>query len=95
MLNGEADGMPALHSGLTPEAWDAAFIPAWEDFCRRVDAGEETVIDPYASNDAAEFFAVASEHFFETPAVIAGDYPALYALLRTYYRQDPLARLPA
>jgi Mlc titration factor MtfA (ptsG expression regulator) len=92
MLNGEADGMPALHSGLTPAGWDAVFIPAWEDFCRRVDAGEDTVIDPYASDDPAEFFAVVSEHFFETPDIVAGEYPRLYDLLRTYYRQDPLAR---
>jgi MtfA peptidase len=94
MLNGEADGMPALHSGLTAAAWDAVFIPAYEDFCRRVDAGEETIIDPYASDDPAEFFAVVSENFFELPAVVNREYPALYALLSSYYRQDPLSRQP-
>ncbi len=93
MQNGEADGMPALHSGLTPAAWDAVFLAAYDDFCKRVDAGEETVIDPYASDDPAEFFAVVSEHFFETPDVVDREYPELYALLRTYYRQDPLSRL--
>jgi hypothetical protein len=95
MLDGEADGVPALHSGLTRVAWDAVFLPAWDDFCARVDAGEETIIDPYAGESPAEFFAVVSEHFFETPDVVAGEYPALYALFRAYYRQDPLARLPA
>lgn len=93
MLNGEADGIPALHSGLTAESWDAVFISAYEDFCQRVDAGEETIIDPYASEDPAEFFAVLSENFFELPAVVNREYPALYALLRSYYRQDPLSRL--
>ena len=93
MLNGEADGIPALHSGLTAEAWDDVFIPAFEDFRRRVDSGEETVIDPYASDDPAEFFAVLSENFFERPDLVDREYPALYTLLRSYYRQDPLSRM--
>jgi Mlc titration factor MtfA (ptsG expression regulator) len=93
MLNGEADGIPALHSGLTVEVWDDVFIPAFEDFRRRVDSGEETVIDPYASDDPAEFFAVLSENFFERPDLVDREYPALYALLRSYYRQDPLSRM--
>ena len=92
MLNGEADGIPALHSGITPEAWDEVFIAAYDDFCRRVDSGEETIIDPYASDAPAEFFAVLSENFFELPNVVNREYPALYALLRTYFRQDPLIR---
>jgi Mlc titration factor MtfA (ptsG expression regulator) len=95
MLDGEADGVPALHSGLTREGWDAVFLPAWDDFCARVDGGEETIIDPYAAESPAEFFAVVSEHFFETPDIVAGEYPALYSLFKAYYRQDPLARRPA
>ena len=93
MLNGEADGIPALHSGLDEDGWIAVFDAAFEDFCRRVDADEETIIDPYASQDHGEFFAVISEVFFLTPQVVAGDYPELYDLLRRYYRQDPLQRL--
>ena len=93
MLNGEADGIPALHSGMPEEEWDRIFLAAYDDFCRRVDSGEETVIDPYASDDPAEFFAVLSENFFELPDIVDREYPALYALLRAYYRQDPLSRL--
>ena len=93
MLNGEADGIPALHSGLDEDGWIAIFDAAFEDFCRRVDADEETVIDPYASQDHSEFFAVISEVFFLTPQVVASEYPVLYDLLRRYYRQDPLQRL--
>lgn len=93
MLNGEADGIPALHSGLDEDGWIAVFDAAFEGFCRRVDADEETIIDPYASQDHSEFFAVISEVFFLTPQVVADEYPALYDLLRCYYRQDPLQRL--
>ncbi len=93
MKNGEADGIPALHSGITRQDWETVFFAAYYDFCRRVDSGEETIIDPYASDDPAEFFAVLSENFFELPDVVDREYPALYALLRSYYRQDPLSRL--
>lgn len=93
MLNGEADGIPALHSGLDEDGWIAVFDAAFEDFCRRVDADEQTLIDPYASQDHSEFFAVISEVFFLTPQVVASEYPDLYDLLRRYYRQDPLQRL--
>lgn len=93
MLNGEADGVPALHSGLRREDWEAVLLAAYDDFCRRVDGGEETWIDPYGSDSPAEFFAVVSESFFESPDVVAGEYPELYRQLCRYYRQDPLTRL--
>jgi Mlc titration factor MtfA (ptsG expression regulator) len=50
MLNGEADGIPALHSGIAETEWTEIFFAAYDDFCRRIDSGEETVIDPYASD---------------------------------------------
>jgi Mlc titration factor MtfA (ptsG expression regulator) len=95
MLNGEVDGIPALHSTLTVDRWESVFFAAYDDFCARVDSGEETIIDPYASEAPEEFFAVLSECFFGIPDVVNAEYPALYALLREYFRQDPLARLPA
>ena len=52
-------------------------------------------LDPYAATDEAEFFAVSSEHFFVDPAPLAEALPEWYALLATYYRQDPLARMAA
>jgi len=92
MLNGAADGVPALHSGLTMARWEDVLFSAYEDFCTRVDSGEETIIDPYAAEAPEEFFAVFSESFFGMPDVVAGEYPALYELLRDYFRQDPLHR---
>lgn len=90
MSNGAVDGMPALHADMNPEDWSAAFAPAYADFCRRVDAGEDTEIDPYAAEHPSEFFAVASEVFFEAPALLRAEYPAVYEQLRLFYRQDPL-----
>ncbi|NYT36037.1 zinc-dependent peptidase [Allopusillimonas soli] len=50
-------------------------------------------LDPYAATDEAEFFAVSSEAFFVSPEPLARCLPDWFALLRQYYRQDPLARL--
>lgn len=93
MKNGAADGLPPLHGGMTAAVWSAAFNAAYADFCRRVDRGVDTAIDPYAADSPAEFFAVVSEYFFEQPAVLFQDYPAVYQQMRLFYRQDPLARL--
>ena len=93
MLNGDANGFPPLHRGMDAAAWADDFSRAYEAFCARVDAGEETAIDPYASYDPAEFFAVLTEVFFETPGLLHAEYPAVYRQLRQFYRQHPLQRL--
>lgn len=97
MKNGAVDGLPPLHSDMDAAGWATAFGPAYEDFGRRVDraeqAGEELDIDPYASESPAEFFAVLSEYFFELPDLLSAEYPAVYAQMRRFYRQDPLTRL--
>lgn len=94
MTNGEVDGMPALHEGMSRTEWIAAFEPAYEDFRRRVKVAEmrgaETEIDPYAAEHPSEFFAVLSEVFFEAPDLLLAEYPAVYSQLARFYRQDPL-----
>ena len=92
MLNGEPNGFPPLHAGMSRARWAAAFTAAFEDFCRRVDSGERLPIDDYAAESPAEFFAVMSEAFFEAPTILLERYPAVYAELAAFYRQDPAAR---
>lgn len=119
MLDGEADGIPPLHAGMSRTSWHAAFSEAFEDFIDRVDRLERLEhraartrrrnrpaevdeasldgqwaalpLDPYACKDAGEFFACASEAFFEAPERLDGVYPAVYRELAAFYRQDPLA----
>jgi Mlc titration factor MtfA (ptsG expression regulator) len=95
MLNGDANGFPPLHRGMDAAAWARDFSAAYEDLCARVDAGEDTAIDPYATANPAEFFAVLTEVFFETPRLLDTEYPAIYRQLQQFYRQHPLARLEA
>jgi len=95
MADGEADGVPPLGSRRAREAWIAVLDPELERFRRKVDAGRETFLDPYAAEHEAEFFAVASEAFFESPRALKREFPALYELFCGFYRQDPAARLRA
>ncbi|MFP5415005.1 MAG: zinc-dependent peptidase [Gammaproteobacteria bacterium] len=92
--DGGPNGAPPLHADMDPVAWTRAFTAAWEDLENRADADgdDEIPIDPYALQDAGEFFAVTSECFFEAPARLAEYWPELYRQLASFYRQDPLAQ---
>jgi Mlc titration factor MtfA (ptsG expression regulator) len=91
--DGSVNGCPALHEGMRVRDWRTDFEAAYEDLCRRVNRGEYTALDPYATESPAEFFAVMSEHFFETPELLQQEYPAVYSQLHRFYRQDPANRL--
>jgi MtfA peptidase len=92
MLNGQANGCPSLHPGMSRSRWTEAFERAYDDFCRRVDLRFEVPFDEYAAESPAEFFAVASEAFFEAPLAVRDTYPDAYEQLVQFYRQDPAAR---
>ena len=89
MLNGGADGFPSLHADMDREQWSSVFTRAYEDLRQRVSNGVERHLDDYACESPAEFFAVASESFFESPDVLAMHYPELYDQLAMFYRQNP------
>jgi hypothetical protein len=64
-------------------------MPEYDRWCERIVCGHESAIDPYGTEAPEEFFAVASEAFFVTPAALKEEQPALYRLLSGFYRQDP------
>lgn len=93
MLNGESNGFPPLHSDMSHGAWTATFTAAYDDFCAHVNRDEASApFDPYGAEDPAEFFSVMSEAFFEIPHALARVYPAVYAQLAAFYRQEPRLR---
>jgi hypothetical protein len=95
MMDGEVDGVPPLPSRRARAAWIEVLERELKRFRREVDAGRETFLDPYAAEHEAEFFAVASEAFFESPNALKADFPELYDLFRGFFRQDPARRLKA
>ena len=92
MSRGEMDDFPPPHPEMDREQWLHAWDAAYDAFCAQVDRGIDTLIDPYASEHPAEFFAVLSEAFFTQPQSVRSNYPDLYRQLTLFYRQDPAAR---
>jgi Mlc titration factor MtfA (ptsG expression regulator) len=91
-LNGVMDGTPVLA--------DAEQLRTWVEVCtaelaalRRGQTGG--ILRPYAATNPSEFFAVATETFFQQPGALRSIKPALYAVLAGFYRQDPATRAAA
>ncbi|MFM7505648.1 MAG: zinc-dependent peptidase [Rubrivivax sp.] len=87
--HGAANGAPWLPGAARRRQWAAVFTAEFEALQRRVARGEDGLIDAYGATDAAEFFAVTSELFFERPAELAAAHPALHGQLRGFYGVDP------
>lgn len=90
-LDGAMDGTPPL-----PRAWQRQwahdFQRAYDAFCERVDHGDESAMDPYASEAPEEFFAVTSEYHFSAPQVLRQEMPEVAAHLERFYGPSPFAR---
>ena len=89
MLDGAANGRPPMQKGMDQERWTAAFSQAYAEQTARIAAGQHVVIDAYSATNPAEFFAVASEAFFEAPRLLESTWPDVYEQLVLYYRQRP------
>lgn len=92
MLYEGANGCPELHANMSAYTWHEVFSTAYAKFCHQVDKQRETIIDPYAAESPAEFFAVLSEVFFELPLITQQYFPSVYEQLALFYRQDPAKR---
>jgi hypothetical protein len=90
-LNGAIDGVPGPMPAADQARWVETLDTEYERFCEQVDAGFDTLLDPYGAQGPDEFFAVASEAFFVAPQPMKEEQPALYRLLCSYFRQDPAA----
>jgi Mlc titration factor MtfA (ptsG expression regulator) len=88
--DGKAEGVPILATATEYDRWAQVMSAAYQRHCQAAQLHQTTVLDEYGATNPAEFFAVATETFFETPANLQRDYASLYRLLRDYYRLDPL-----
>lgn len=71
------------------ERWHEVLEREYEALCEAVERGEPTLIDAYGAEHPAEFFAVATEVFFELPQEMQQHHGRLYAELRRFYGLDP------
>ena len=92
MLDRFADGAPPLGSRQQYRAWARIMNEEYDHLREQIRKGRRTLLDRYGAINPAEFFAVATEHFFEQPRQMRRKHEELYGLLVEYYRQDPAGR---
>jgi MtfA peptidase len=92
MQGGPADGTPLLSSRKLQKKWRRVMKQEYDRLIEESKEGRTTLLDAYGAANEVEFFAVASECFFEQPVEMKRQHPELYAVLARYYRQDPAAR---
>jgi Mlc titration factor MtfA (ptsG expression regulator) len=91
MLDGVADGTPILA--------DRNHLNRWAEVCseeylrlKKLSRGARGLLNSYAATNEAEFFAVATEEFFNHPRRLKKESLELYQVLQEYYQQDPAQR---
>lgn len=90
-LDHESGGTPWIEGDAARRRWIRLLDEELQRLRAQAEAGERSFLDPYAAEDRGEFFAVASEAFFEEPALFARELPALYRAFSVVYRLDPAA----
>jgi Mlc titration factor MtfA (ptsG expression regulator) len=86
------DGAPLLQSREQYRTWAEVMTAEYRRLIRLARRGRDTLLDPYGAVSEAEFFAVATECFFEQPLDLVAEHPAMYAIFRDFFRQDPAER---
>ena len=86
------DGTPPLASREQYRHWNEVMTAEYERLVDAAERGRATLLDQYGATDPGEFFAVATECFFERSAALCQRHPKLYAVLRDFYHQDPATR---
>lgn len=87
--NGETEGLPVLHDDDHYPEWTEVLGREFAALTEAVASGTDTILDDYATTSPAEFFAVATEVFFENARRMREDLPELYGQLQRYYAIDP------
>ena len=87
--SGAGDGTPPLEGRDKWREWVRVFEHEYGELQNAADLGRPSVLDPYGAESPSEFFAVATECFFERPCELRRRHRELYDQLRGFYRQDP------
>ncbi|MDA1372745.1 MAG: zinc-dependent peptidase [Proteobacteria bacterium] len=89
--SGDTNGAPVLLTSGAYKSWAQVFSKEFEDLKTDAAHNHETLLDKYGATDPAEFFAVATETFFECPLEMAQNHADLYRELSSFYQVDPAA----
>lgn len=85
------NGLPVLRDSSHYAEWAEVLSKEFDSLLIRIDRGTNSVIDAYGAVSPSEFFAVATESFFEKPLLMKNKLPDLYQQFRRFYNLDPAA----
>lgn len=88
-LDGEMGGNVVFDSRELTNRWKTMLDKEFRLLCEAKEKRQRTLLDHYGATNHAEFFAVATETFFEQPFQLADEHVELFELLRNYYHVDP------
>jgi len=88
--NGKANGAPKLSNKQSYQCWSTIFSAQFEQLKMQAKTGTPSLFDYYGATNPAEFFAVASEVFFEQSKQFHVEYPQLYKQIQQYYHVNPI-----
>jgi len=88
--DGSANGAPILGKSTSYKTWARVLSREYAGLRQNTLSGRRDTMDAYGATNPAEFFAVATETFFERPKQMRLIHPELYEELRSYYGLDPL-----
>jgi Mlc titration factor MtfA (ptsG expression regulator) len=86
---GNTNGAPLLGGASSYQVWSQVLSGEYEELLSDTRHRRRSLIDHYGATNPAEFFAVATETFFEKPKQMAKEHEELFEVLKSYYRIDP------
>ena len=92
-MDGLGDGTPRLADRVTVQRWRDVMTAAYEELIDDAKRRRATLLNKYGATNPPEFFAVATEAFFEKPRQMKRKRSDLYEVLQGYFGQDPAAWL--
>jgi Mlc titration factor MtfA (ptsG expression regulator) len=88
-LNGrDADGIPPIEDSDTADRWLRVTKREFQSLVEDCALGRRTLLDCYGTTNSAEFFAVATESFFQVPSQFRQNHPELFDVLLSFYRHE-------
>jgi len=87
--DGRGDGVPVLDRWSSYATWGRILGKEYDLLCNEVKHHKKDVMDAYGATNPAEFFAVATETFFDKAKKMKDTHPELYEELKEYYKMDP------
>lgn len=87
--SGATNGAPVLSTRGAYRSWAHSLSEEFEELQKDAARRKHSLMDHYGATNPAEFFAVATETFFERPREMASHHQELYQQLKNYYKLDP------